>query len=75
MFVIVILLWIVLIAGFAPEQIHNIILEFQGHPKHMTTETIPAPRSPYAPPEEAPGQLGEVGLDLHARQRPRSWSC
>jgi succinate dehydrogenase / fumarate reductase, cytochrome b subunit len=31
LFVIVILLWVVLIAGFAPEQIHNIILEFQGH--------------------------------------------
>ena len=31
MFVIVILLWVVLIAGFAPAQIHNIILEAQGH--------------------------------------------
>ena len=31
MFVIVILLWVVLIAGFAPTQIHNIILEAQGH--------------------------------------------
>jgi succinate dehydrogenase / fumarate reductase cytochrome b subunit len=31
MFIIVILLWIVLIAGFAPRQIGNIILEFQGH--------------------------------------------
>jgi succinate dehydrogenase / fumarate reductase cytochrome b subunit len=31
MFVVVILLWIVLIAGFAPTQIHNIILEAQGH--------------------------------------------
>jgi succinate dehydrogenase / fumarate reductase cytochrome b subunit len=31
MFVIVILLWIVLIAGFAPRQIANIILEAQGH--------------------------------------------
>ena len=31
LFVIVILLWIVLIAGFAPRQIGNIILEFQGH--------------------------------------------
>ena len=32
MFVIVILLWVVLIAGFAPTQIQNIILEAQGHP-------------------------------------------
>jgi succinate dehydrogenase / fumarate reductase cytochrome b subunit len=31
MFVIVILLWIVLIAGFAPEQIRTIVLEIQGH--------------------------------------------
>jgi succinate dehydrogenase / fumarate reductase, cytochrome b subunit len=31
MFIIVILLWIVLIAGFAPRQIMNIILEAQGH--------------------------------------------
>jgi succinate dehydrogenase / fumarate reductase cytochrome b subunit len=31
MFIIVILLWIVLIAGFAPRQIGNIILEFQGN--------------------------------------------
>jgi succinate dehydrogenase / fumarate reductase cytochrome b subunit len=31
MFVIVILLWVVLIAGFAPRQIMNIILEAQGH--------------------------------------------
>jgi succinate dehydrogenase / fumarate reductase, cytochrome b subunit len=31
MFVIVILLWIVLIAGFAPEQIRTIVLEVQGH--------------------------------------------
>jgi hypothetical protein len=29
--VIVILLWIVLIAGFAPEQIRTIVLEIQGH--------------------------------------------
>jgi succinate dehydrogenase / fumarate reductase, cytochrome b subunit len=31
LFVLVIVLWVILIAGFAPEQIHNIILEFQGH--------------------------------------------
>jgi succinate dehydrogenase / fumarate reductase cytochrome b subunit len=31
MFVIVILLWIVLIAGFAPEQVRTIVLEIQGH--------------------------------------------
>jgi succinate dehydrogenase / fumarate reductase cytochrome b subunit len=31
MFVIVILLWIVLIAGFAPEQIRTVVLEIQGH--------------------------------------------
>jgi succinate dehydrogenase / fumarate reductase cytochrome b subunit len=31
MFIIVILLWIILIAGFAPRQIANIILEAQGH--------------------------------------------
>jgi succinate dehydrogenase / fumarate reductase, cytochrome b subunit len=31
MFVIVILLWIVLVAGFAPEQIRTIVLEIQGH--------------------------------------------
>jgi succinate dehydrogenase / fumarate reductase cytochrome b subunit len=32
LFIIVILLWIVLVAGFAPRQIANIILEAQGHP-------------------------------------------
>jgi succinate dehydrogenase / fumarate reductase cytochrome b subunit len=31
MFVIVILLWVILVAGFAPRQIMNIILEAQGH--------------------------------------------
>lgn len=31
LWVIVLLLWVVLIAGFAPEQFHNIVLEFQGH--------------------------------------------
>jgi succinate dehydrogenase / fumarate reductase, cytochrome b subunit len=31
MFVIVILLWIVLVAGFAPEQVRTIVLEIQGH--------------------------------------------
>jgi succinate dehydrogenase / fumarate reductase cytochrome b subunit len=32
LFVIVILLWVILIAGFAPEQIHSIVEEFEGHP-------------------------------------------
>jgi succinate dehydrogenase / fumarate reductase cytochrome b subunit len=32
LFIIVILLWIVLVAGFAPRQISNIILEATGHP-------------------------------------------
>ncbi|HEY2645095.1 MAG TPA: succinate dehydrogenase, cytochrome b556 subunit [Galbitalea sp.] len=31
LWVIVLLLWVVLIAGFAPHQIQNIVLEFQGH--------------------------------------------
>lgn len=31
MFVIVLLLWLVLIAGFAPTQFHTIVLEIQGH--------------------------------------------
>jgi len=31
LFVIVILLWVILIAGFAPEQIKTIVLEIQGH--------------------------------------------
>jgi succinate dehydrogenase / fumarate reductase cytochrome b subunit len=31
LFVIVILLWVILVAGFAPRQIANIILEAQGH--------------------------------------------
>jgi len=32
MFVIVLLLWVILVAGFAPRQIANIILEATGHP-------------------------------------------
>jgi succinate dehydrogenase / fumarate reductase cytochrome b subunit len=32
LFVIVIVLWVVIIAGFAPEQIRTIVLEIQGHP-------------------------------------------
>jgi succinate dehydrogenase / fumarate reductase cytochrome b subunit len=32
LFVIVIVLWVIIIAGFAPEQIRSIVLEIQGHP-------------------------------------------
>jgi succinate dehydrogenase / fumarate reductase cytochrome b subunit len=32
LFVIVIVLWVIIIAGFAPEQIRTIVLEIQGHP-------------------------------------------
>ena len=59
-------------AGFAPRHLMNVFSHWR-RPLDMTA--IDAPRSPARPARRRGVELGEVGLDLHARLRRACSSC